>query len=120
MKRLALAVLLSLAAACGAPEAGDTCSPENAATCGDNTTALICEGGILKAFNCRGPGGCVSNSSAASCDFSASRAGEACPKINETKALCDASNGDNALRCTNGMWTSVACKSCAVRSATST
>jgi hypothetical protein len=115
LKRLSLAVLFSLAAACGSPEAGDACSPENAATCGDNTTALICEGSVLKAFNCRGPSGCISNSTAASCDFSASRAGEACPKINDTKALCDVSNANSALVCTNGMWTARTCNSCAVQ-----
>ena len=115
LKRLVLATLFSLAAACGSPEAGDSCNPENAATCGDNTTALICEGGTLKAFNCRGSGGCVSNSSAASCDFSGSRVGEACPKQNESKALCDISNPNVALKCTNSLWAAVTCKSCAVQ-----
>ena len=113
-KRLAVLALFTLTA-CGSLKEGDTCGTENAGACEDSTTSLLCEGGTLHAYKCRGSGGCVSNSSSAVCDFSGSVAGEACPKINESKALCDSHGANSALLCTNGVWTAQACNGCAVQ-----
>lgn len=115
LKRLSVLVLFALTA-CGPSKEGDSCGTENSGTCEDSTTVLLCEAGSLQAYKCRGTSGCVSGSSGSVvCDFSGSVAGEACPNLNESKALCDSHNANSALLCTNGVWTAQTCNACAVQ-----
>jgi hypothetical protein len=115
MKRLLLLSVLALVTACGSPEVGDSCSPENSGTCSDSTTALFCESGTLKAYDCRGPGGCVSNNDRVTCDVTRARAGDLCPKSVEGQGQCNSANANQALLCTGGRWTAQACNACAVQ-----
>lgn len=115
LKRLCVLVLFTLTA-CGPLKEGDSCSTENSGACADSATVLLCEDGSLHAYKCRGTTGCASNSSSSAvCDFSGSVAGEACPKLNEAKALCDSHNANSALLCTNGVWAAQTCNACAVQ-----
>ena len=112
--RLALIALCCLTA-CGAFKEGAACTTEDSGGCEDSSTALLCEGGSLHAYKCRGMGGCSSSDGTAVCDFSASVVGEACPKRYDSKALCDSHDANGLLLCTDGLWTAHACKACSVQ-----
>jgi hypothetical protein len=118
--------LLSLAAlglslclsACGNVEAGESCSPDNTATCSSSTEALWCEGGKLRTIPCSGPAGCGRSSGNITCDFSRAQAGDACPGVAEAKVQCAVASPDEALRCSGGTWTTLTCKGCTVQDGT--
>jgi hypothetical protein len=110
------ALLMSLAlSACGSASAGDSCSPENSATCSSNTEALWCEQGKFRAVPCSGANGCSETNGQLACDFSRAKAGDACPANTEGKAQCATGFADQALKCTSGTWTALTCKSCSVQ-----
>lgn len=114
LKRLVVLALFTLAA-CGSPEAGDACSPENALTCSSGTEVLACEGGKLRAASCRGPAGCVEGSNQVVCDATRAQAGDSCLKAHESQAQCMNGDANRALVCRTGTWTAQACNSCAVQ-----
>jgi hypothetical protein len=114
MKKMLPFLLLALAA-CGKPQAGDSCSA-NTATCESNTEALLCESGTYRAIDCNGPLGCVvSTSGSVSCDYSRARIGDACPTAEEGLGQCHAANANELLLCQKGTWRALECKSCAVQ-----
>ena len=114
--RLVVIAVAALAFACGGPKAGDTCSPEGGLACEDTTTVLECHGAVLRQVPCRGTGGCVADSSRASCDnSSAARAGDNCAFAQEGGAQCDSADANKALQCTSGVWQSHDCKGCLVQ-----
>ncbi|SEU36980.1 hypothetical protein [Stigmatella erecta] len=116
-KTLALAVLTLCLAACGdtEPEAGDDCEG-NTGACTSSSTALLCEGGTLRLFNCRGAAGCIGDDEKLACDLTNARPGDRCRSVQENLGQCDASNANQLLRCSEGSWRAAACKGCAVQS----
>ena len=114
LKRIVFVTLFVLSA-CSSPQVNDPCEPENSLVCDSSTVALFCEGGRLRAVECRGPGGCLEGSDRVSCDLTRARAGDACPKGAENTAQCDVGDANRALKCVAGTWTAQACTACAVQ-----
>ena len=116
LKQLAIAALLALTA-CGSPQAGDRCSPENSFRCSSSTEAeaLVCERGTLRAVTCRGQDACTEGEEGAVCDVRRARADDACPRSYELRAQCDVSNVNRALICRSGTWTAEACTACTIQ-----
>ena len=101
-KTLTLAAAVFLAACGGGRGVGDTCSPEGSLTCASDKEGLFCESGKLRAAPCKGAGGCMSNSSQATCAFTGAGAGDACPKSMMSKGTC--SNLGDVLTCNGTTW----------------
>ena len=116
-----LAVLAALSlAACSSVEEGASC--DSGGACESDTSALICDRGTFRLFQCRGTGGCLTDTSKDTvlCQFDAFRAGENCPESIEGKFQCDPANANQALKCNAGIMQAQTCKGCALESNTIT
>lgn len=93
------------------PKAGAGCD-EGSAWCSNSTTALSCRDGVVTAFACPGPAGCVRDSSRhARCDQSMGAvAGGLCLADQEGHGQCSL-DGSSLLQCTRGAWVQTACAS---------
>lgn len=109
-----LALALSLIG-CAKAEAGDPCDAGQG-QCESSSSALLCDNGKLRLFQCRGSAACVDTTTKDVCDFGSFLAGDACPAEVEGKAQCDTANANQALKCTSGTMQAQACKACALQS----
>jgi hypothetical protein len=107
--RIALVVVFPAAIALSGckPKAGAPCSEQGRRACADPATALVCEGGVFRAFSCKGRGGCAALVDGAACDLSGNAEGEACPE-GEPGTFCSA-DGKRELACRGGKITGRAC-----------
>ncbi|MHB8877781.1 MAG: hypothetical protein ACYC8T_29160 [Myxococcaceae bacterium] len=116
---LLLAVLAVLAAACGAPQAGDSCS-DNGFLCADALSAMECkksktgDGAMWMKLPCRGPAGCQRSNDIIKCDMTMNNAGDACASTAEGKGLCN-STATATLECREGTLVQTnSCRTCSV------
>jgi hypothetical protein len=97
---ISLVAFATLAFACKAKEGGK-CKIENQEQCVDKASALLCQGGMWKVAQCRGPKGCATLGTETDCDQTAARVGEVCDAPNHIVCSDDKKN---SLFCKDGEW----------------
>jgi hypothetical protein len=89
----------------GKPKPGDKCTPNDASTCDDTTSGLVCVEGTVVSMPCRGPEGCTGTGPSFQCDDALGVEGEPCriPPSGMSNVACTIDN-KQLLGCEAGRW----------------